>query len=126
MPVPSRAGLTNSGKFRSGRSASSPAMNSWKGATGRRRSRQMRLVSVLSSEMALVSTREPVYGIRIISRSAGTWASRASPPRPSAMLKQISGLNFFSAEREAFIGHEKPGLVAVAFDCRRMWSIVSM
>ncbi len=97
MPVPSRAGLTKSGKLSSGRRGSSPALNSWNGATGSRRSRQIRFVSVLSSEIPLVSTREPVYGICIISSNAGTCASRASPPSPSAMLKQISGFSSLSA-----------------------------
>ena len=51
----------------------------------------MRFVRVLSREIPFVNTRDPVYGMPSISSKAGTCASRASPPRPSAILKQISG-----------------------------------
>ena len=72
-------------------------LNSWNGATGKRRSRQIRLVSVLSSEMPFASTREPVYGICSISNRAGTCASRASP---QSLGDVEANIRFFVLESE--------------------------
>ena len=90
MPMldPSCTGLATTGNSSpTGPGASSTS----KSGVGTPALRTSRLAAALSSVTAMVSASLCVQGTPSISQTAGTWASRARPPRPSARLKTRSG-----------------------------------
>ena len=90
LPVPSARGLANSGSGRSTALMSSDDRTTQNRGVCRPADWITRLVMALSSVSAQTSGSEKVYGIPYISNSAGTWASRLRPDRPSAKLKTRS------------------------------------
>src|SRR3954468_23176619 len=62
-----------------------------KGAVGTPWKASVSLVRALSRQRERVNGSLPEYGIPKNSQIAGTWASRFTPVRPSAMLKTMSG-----------------------------------
>ena len=91
LPDPSWTGFTNNGNGSPTASASSTVATSANGAVATPHWVRICLVRVLCSASASVSESLAVQGMSKNSQSAGTWASRLGPWRPSAMLKTRCG-----------------------------------